>query len=313
MKSNVIYILFCCAFFSCKSDEDITVPDPESHLAYFGFTIVDTYWDDPTDTEVKTNYADEIYTFSNLADMLAVGPNDNLENRLQVFATYKLKAVLHLHEVFFEHVDTNAPSGANFNLRADYVARWTEFKAANLSVLNQDNIAAFYIGEEPTWNGISFAELNSVATLLEDSFPNIPTMLIEAYPVLDELQVPDKIDWVGFDQYFVKNPKTDASYQAHWQVLKSKLSNPDQRIMVVLDSHYISWAHGDYGNIALEEMGAVATHYHQLALRDPKVIGMIGYFWPNGFDFPEAIGARGMPQEVKQEYERIGKAITGKN
>lgn len=289
------------------------VPDPENHLAYFGFTVVDTYWDDPTDTEVKSNYADEIYTFSNLADMLVINPDYNLVNRAQTFANFDLKVVLHLNELFFEYVDANGPSGVNYDLRPDFVERWNQFEALNRSVLNPDRIAALYIGEEPTWNGISFSELNAVATLLETHLPAIPTLLIEAYPALDDLQVPGHVDWIGFDQYFVKNPNTDASYQVHWQVLKSKLSNPDQSILVVLDSHYISWAHGDYGNIALEEMGTVANNYYQLAKGDEKVIGLIGYFWPNGFDFPEAIGARGMPQEVRQEYKRIGKAITGKN
>jgi hypothetical protein len=60
-------------------------------------------------------------------------------------------------------------------------------------------------------------------------------------------------------------------------------------------------------------MNEVANNYYDLAKSDEKVIGILGYFWPNGFEIPESNGARGMPQNVKTEYERIGKEITGKN
>jgi hypothetical protein len=83
--------------------------------------------------------------------------------------------------------------------------------------------------------------------------------------------------------------------------------------MVVLDSHYIDWAHGDFGNIEMTQMNIVAKNYYELAKSNEKVIGILGYFWPNGFDVAEAIGARGMPQNVKMEYEKIGIEITGKN
>ena len=137
-------------------------------------------------------------------------------------------------------------------------------------------------------------------------------MIIEAYPVLNDLQVPETVDWIGFDHYFIKNPNSSSIFQQEWQTLKSKLSNPSQKIMVIMDSHYIDWAHGDFGNIALSEMAEVANNYYQLAKNDTTVIGMLGYFWPNGFDITESIGARGMPEEVRNQYERIGKEITGK-
>ncbi|NER85008.1 MAG: hypothetical protein F6K42_36975 [Leptolyngbya sp. SIO1D8] len=299
---------------SCsKNDNSTTGGDSNSHLKYFGFTIVDTFWDDPTDSEIKTNYADEIHNFSNIADILVVNPSDNIIQRTQTFADLDLKPILHLNELFFQLVDNNSPSESNYDLRSDYQERWTEFKTVNQIILNDSFIGAFYIGEEPTWNGITFAELNSVSELLEMEFPNIPIMIIEAYPSIDNLQIPVTVDWVGFDRYFVKNPNTNAEFQQDWNSLKSKLSHPNQQIIVVLDSHYIDWAHGDFGNIDLEEMDEVANNYYELAKSDEKVIGILGYFWPNGFDISESIGGRGMPQNVKMEYERIGREITGKN
>lgn len=313
MKSIVAYILILSTLFACKKDDESSSFDNQnSHIEYFGFTIIDTYWDDPTDSETKTNYADEIYTFSNLADILVVKPNDNLVQRTQTFVDFELKAILHLNELFFELIDTNSPSSSNYDLRPDYQERWKDFKKINQAILNTNYIGAFYIGEEPTWNGIAFAELDAVAQLLQTEFPNTPTMIIEAYPSLNDLQVPQTVDWVGFDRYFIENPNTNAEFQQDWNTLKSKLSNPNQKIMVILDSHYIDWAHLDFGNIEFTQMNIIAKNYYELAKSDEKVIGILGYFWPNGFDITGSIGARGMPQHVKIEYERIGREITRK-
>ncbi|MAT90566.1 MAG: hypothetical protein CMC35_07725 [Flavobacteriaceae bacterium] len=313
MKSILTYIMIFCILFACiKDDELSSLEDANAQIEYFGFTIVDTFWDDPTDSEVKTNYADEIHNFSNIADILVVNPNDNIVQRTQTFADLDLKAILHLNELFFQLIDNNSPSESNYDLRTDYQERWNEFKTINQSILNTNYVGTFYIGEEPTWNGITFTELDAVAQLLQTEFPNIPTMIIEAYPSLNELQVPQTVDWVGFDRYFIENPNTNAEFQQDWNTLKSKLSNPNQKIMVILDSHYINWAHGDFGNIESTQMNIVADNYYELAKSDEKVIGILGYFWPNGFDIPKSIGARGMPQNVKIEYERIGREITRK-
>ncbi|QIE58734.1 hypothetical protein G5B37_03895 [Rasiella rasia] len=314
MKSIVAYTLISCILFACKKDdESSTFESINAHIEYFGFTIVDTYWDDPTDSEVKTNYADEIHNFSNIADILVVNPNDNIVQRTQTFADLDLKAILHLNELFFVLIDNNSPSESNYDLRTDYQERWNEFKTINQSILSTNYIGTFYIGEEPTWNGITFTELDAVARLLQTEFPNIPTMIIEAYPSLNDLQVPQTVDWIGFDRYFVENPNTNFEFQQDWNTLQSKISDPNQKIMIILDSHYINWAHGDFGGIELTQMDDVAENYYELAKSDEKVIGILGYFWPNGFDISESIGARGMPQNVKTEYQRIGREITGKN
>lgn len=311
MKNILTYTLIFCILFACKKDDESST-NTNTHIEYFGFTIIDTFWDDPTDAEIKTNYADEIHSFSNIADILVVNSNDNIIQRAQTFADFELKAILHLNELFFELVDNNSPSGSNYDLRSDYQERWNEFKTINQSILNPHYIGAFYIGEEPTWNGITFSELNTVAQLLQAEFPNIPTMIIEAYPSLNDLQVPETVDWIGFDRYFVKDPNTNSDFQQDWEILKTKISNQDQKIMIILDSHYIGWAHGEFGNIDLTQMDQVAKNYYQLAKNNEKVIGILGYFWPNGFDIPESIGGRGMPQNVKMEYERIGKEIIKK-
>ncbi|MGD1961536.1 MAG: hypothetical protein ACFB2Y_21955, partial [Fulvivirga sp.] len=163
------------------------------------------------------------------------------------------------------------------------------------------------------WNDISADELKSATDYVKSTFPEVPIMVIEAYPALDELIIPNSVDWIGFDHYFIKDPQNDIGFQKELGTLKSKFTNQDQKLVFVMDTHYIDFAHGDFGGIELNEMKKVATSYYDLAKNEPRAIALIGYFWPSGFDVPQSIGARNMPQEVKNEYMRIGEEITGKN
>lgn len=311
---SYITVFVSSAILMLSCSKEASVPDNSTidHLKFFGFTLIDTYWDDPTDGKNKMNYIDEVASFSNVADMLVIGPKDNLVERMKQMERYQMKAILHLHGLFFEQTGTTGPSGVKFSLRTDFQNRWDEFVQVNDLQTNQNLIQAFYMGEEPTWNGISYKELKSATDYVDQQFPGLPIMVIEAYPILDQLQVPTSVDWIGFDHYFVKDPVTNPDYQQEWALIKSKLSSSHQRLVIIMDSHYIPEIHGELAHIALEEMGEVAQSYYQLAKSDPSVIALLGYFWPNGFDVPESIGARGMPKSVMDEYARIGKAITGK-
>jgi len=70
--------------------------------------------------------------------------------------------------------------------------------------------------------------------------------------------------------------------------------------------------HKDFGGIELNEMNQVAESYYELAKSEPKTIAILGYFWPSGFDFPQAIGARNMPAVIQKKYAQIGKEIAKK-
>lgn len=310
----IVFLLFLSFFASCKKETvDTPVPISSNHVKFFGFTLVDTYWDDPTDSIQKSNYADEVHSFSNMADILVVNPTDDLTQRISNLADLDMCSVLHLNELFFEQVGTTSPSGADYDLRVDYQQRWDQFVSVNQLMKEPGNICCFYIGEEPTWNGISFDELNSASNYVKAQFPDVPIMMVEAYPILDSLQVPTSVDWLGFDHYFIKDPTTNPEFQSEWSTILSKRSRPDQKMVLIMDSHYIPWAHGDFGNIELDEMKDVASNYYQLGLSEPSVIAILGYHWPSGFEFSETIGARSMPLSVQDEYKRIGKEITGKN
>ena len=312
----ILPFLFLSLIFSCKKSDD-PFPEPPvigtspPPITYFGFTLIDTYWDDPTDSDSKTNYADEVHSFSNLADILVYDPSQDISNNLHIFDSLEMKAMLHLNEIFFEVVGTNAPSGTEYTLRTDYQSRWNQFVLASDLANNADKVSSFYIGEEPSWNGISATELKSACDLVDAQFPNIAISIVEAYPAIDDLIIPESADWIGFDHYFVKNPNTDSQYQQELEVLQNKIGD-NQNLLVVMDAHYIDWAHGNFGGIQLSEMDDVAENYRTLAYSQPNTIGIIAYFWPSGFDDPNAIGARAMPTYIQEKYEEIGKAITGK-
>ena len=143
LKQLLWYLLVITGFLACHKKADTpTVNTSADHVEYFGFTIIDTYWDDPTDLEIKSNYADEVYRFSNLADILALHPTDSIVPRVRTFNNFAMKAILHVNELFFEVVDTNSPSGTNYDLRPDYQNRWDQFVAANRSILNENFIGA---------------------------------------------------------------------------------------------------------------------------------------------------------------------------
>lgn len=310
--NRLAFIFSILLLISCNKENQPEQTINSTHIKYFGFTLIDTYWDDPTDNQTKTNYIDEVYEFSNIADILVVNPTDNIVARMDEMNNLQVKSILHISEIFFELIGNSSPSGVQYGLRTDFQVRWNEFININNLQVNQSLIQTFYIGEEPTWNGISFSELKSATDYIKSTLPDVPIMIIEAYPAVDQLQVPNSVDWIGFDHYFVKDPKTNTDYLNELNTLKSKFSNNNQKLVIVMDTHFMSSFHEDIGGIELNEMLEVTNSYYELAKSESKTIAIIGYFWPSGFDLPNSIGARNMPQTIKQNYIQIGKQITNK-
>lgn len=313
MVKKTLFLLNILILIACSKEPkpDVYVKN-NPNLQHFGFTLIDVGWDDPNDNVSKTNYSDEVYQFSNLADILVVEPTDNIIGRLEEMDALGMKAVLHLHFLFYEEVGiTSEKSGYRYDLRPDYKERWDLFSSTNNLSLNWSLIQAFYIGEEPFWNGIDYDELKAACDYLKETFPGVNVMVIEAYPEVENIQVPTSVDWLGFDHYFIKNPESSEILLNEYNTLKSKRSKPEQKMVLIMDSHFIQFAHGSSG-IAKADMEGIATQYFSLANNDEDVVAVMGYFWPSGFDAASAIGARDLPDQVKEEYVRIGKSITGK-
>lgn len=309
------YLILCFFIicFSCKNPQVIIEIEAKTNenLSLFGYTLVDVFWDDPTDNSTKSNYLDEVADFSNIADLLVVNPSDDIQSRLGEFEKYELKAVLHLNEIFFEFIGNIAEkSQSNYDLRTDYKERWDEFISINNLTINSSTISCFYLGEEPTWNSISFEEFKLASDYIKATVPMVPILLVEAYPVLEELEVPTSVDWIAFDHYFIENPEEDETFLAELEILRSKKS-ADQKILLIMDAHYIDWAHGAF-SIDLDEMGEVAENYYKLANKESDIIGLLAYHWPSGFDFNESIGARDFSEDILKVHRAIGKQICGK-
>jgi len=315
MKSTLFLIGICLllCFTACQQED---FPPPygppiNPNLQYFGYTLVDVGFDDPSDRENKTNYLDEVSDFSNVADLLVLEPSDNIVDRLDAMARVGVTGMIHLNELFFEWVGNGGDlSGSIYALRSDYRERWDTFVTTNDFLNSSSDVHSFYLGEEPTWNGISATDFDAAAAYIKATVPDVPILLIEAFAALDDLVIPNAVDYVGFDHYFIPDPNSDGDFLGEMATLKSKM-HPGQQIFLVMDAHHIKFAHGSVG-IARQDMDVIARSYYTLANSDTLVAGIIAYHWPNGFEFKSAKGTRGLPDNVLFEHRRIGASITGK-
>ncbi len=278
-------------------------------LRYFGYTAIDCFYDDPLDPSNTTNYVTEVNSFSNIGHMCVYDYSDNIVSRVNFMNDNCMQPLLHVQNVLFEIVDTLAPSGANYNLFPDYIARWNTFKLNNASVLSENKIATFYIADEPYWSGITSSEMQLVSTLLETDFPEIPTMFIEAYHILNSMVIAPEIDWVGFDMYGIHDPQNDPFFQAHMDTLKMKISSNHQRIFLIPDAQWFP----EYESVlgwTQNEMANVLQNYYNLAISDSLIIGMVPYIWPGGLDGPTHHGVRNLTNNVISKNIEIGQAIS---
>ena len=301
MKKIIIQLVLTIFVFAVNAQ---TAP---SHLKYFGFAIIDCLYDDPLDNEPTTNYISEVESFSNIAQMCVYDYTSNITDRVTLMNNHCVLPIVHIQSIFYELVDNSAPSGENLDLISDYESRWNTFKTANNLVLDSSKIAAFYIADEPFWNGLTFSDLDIVSNLIKADFPNIPIMLIEASGALSMLEVPVSVNWLGFDEYGIFDPSTNPSFLDNLDLLKSKKSDPDQDIFLVIDDQWLP-LYGDTG-YSPDTIRYMVQNYYNLAVSDEEIIGLLGYLWPGGLDDPEQLGVRNMPQSVIDKNIEIGEMI----
>lgn len=293
-----------------SSTEPASTDQPVS-LQTYGFALIDCGYDDPLDSSATTDYLDEVAAFSNAAQLCVFGPEERVDARLERMGENGVQALLSVQDLFFEgQPDASTGSGHRFSLRADYEQRWNSFVAVNSLAEHAAEIYAFYLADEPAYNGMPSDELDVVALLVKSTIPGAVTALIEAWPAVGQLVVPASIDLIGFDHYGVADPLADPGLMAEYEQLKSKRSSPTQQIIVVLDAQWLPF----YGEAGFDPaaMSAVAENYFAFASADPDVVALIGYLWPSGLDDPEQLGARALPQSVLATYASIGERITGK-
>jgi hypothetical protein len=284
---------------------------PSPHLRFFGYAMVDCGVHDSIAPAGTSNYVGEVAAFTNIGQMCVFGPGEDIGARLSLMQSHGMLALLSVQALLFEGApDAGTGSGMRYRLRADHQRRWASFVRLNRLNGRAAAIGAFYLADEPAWNGISAADLRQAADLVKATFPATPIMLIEAAPAIGALVVPRSVDLVGFDQYGVAAPDADPAYRAHLAALKARRSRPDQRLVVVMEGQWLPAYDGPGVDAGL--MATVAQRYFALADSDPEVLAMVGYLWPGGLAGPAHLGSRNLPPAVIGEHVRLGKAITRK-
>ena len=295
----------------CTSSDTHLTNARNDQLRYFGFALVDCGIDDPFDGSARTSYVTEVAPFSNAGHMCASGPADVIVDRLKVMSDHEMKAVLSVQEVLFLRTQAGLPGHQKYDLHPEFRERWQTFVAANDLAANHSSILAFYVFDEPVWNDVSYAELKTAADLVKESFPSIPTLIMEAYPTIDDLIVPESIDWIALVRFGILDPNSDEQYRAELRTLKAKRTGPDQKIVIVMDGWWRADLHGARG-IREADMAAVARNYYQLAESDPDVVGIAVHAWPGLLTDGRERGSRNLPQRVVEQQAQIGRIITRK-
>ncbi len=306
-------------FAECIAEDSPTVSNSKkavsssnNNLVYFGFAVVDGGLDDPHDNSSKTNYIDEVGSFTNVAQMAVFSPTESLKPRLSKFKKAGVKAILHIEPLLFESKkDSNSPSGFKISLRSNAKKLWKTFVTINKKVLTPSNIAALYVIDEPVWNGVSLKELTFALKLVKDELPDIPTMSIEAYPVVKQIMIPESLDWIGFDRYDSVDPKNDKAWLADLETVRKARTRKSQKIVIVASTQWLPFYLKDAG-IHPKDMEKIAWSYYYVAKSQPDVIALVGYLWPGGLDDPKQLGARNLPDNVKKALRKMGREITKK-
>ena len=281
---------------------------PTTHIQYFGFAIVDCGHDDPHDAVVNTNYTDEVIGFSNIAHIAAYDASASIEPRLIAMLNAGLAPLLDVSALVTVAIeDQTMPAGFRLEPRPNAPQILDDWYTLNHLDKFIDQLAAIYLVDEPIWNGMSPAQIDSIAAVVKARFPTVPIALIEAGPAVANMHIPTQIDWIGFDHYGIVDPSTDPAYLNIVQTMLKKRTRPEQRMVIVMESQWLD----EYtqAGVKQEIMSTIADNYTTLALDYPETIAIFGYSWPGGLDGNNQTGARHLPDSVHQTYRQLARSL----
>jgi hypothetical protein len=188
------------------------------------------------------------------------------------------------------------PSGGSCHLYPNYAARWQAEAAAVQPYLTK--IAAFYILDEPQWQGATPAEIDTSAKLIKQTFPGIKVMMIEAGPkVTSSLKIPSSVDWIGFDWYC--QPFTTIKQKLSVLLSLVPASSP-QRLFLMPEDAPVPACAGVAGHTTDANIAAIQRASLTLAEQNPRVIGLLNFgFWTSAaWTAKGGTGASQLPQTV---------------
>jgi hypothetical protein len=290
-----IYFILLFLILSCsKNDSNSSVKN--QHLQYFGFAI----------TDCGTNYTNQVDDFVNLIDM-CLDNFSSLENRVTINTLNNNKVIIHLQALFINPVvDNNSPTGIRYDLIENYEEQFNLWKTTN-SFLSSEKVAAFTVADEPAWNQMNMNDLAIITALIKQVFPDIPIMVIEAPDSINQLIITDNIDWVGFDRYGTIDPENDPEYLQRLQLIKSKRTNQNQKLVLIMESQWLDF----YTEAGFEESILIdmSKSYFELAKKEEDVVALISYLLPSAFDSPDQKGFLELTPQIQQAIREIGNEI----
>jgi len=201
---------------------------------------------------------------------------------------------------------------------------WASISSQSAPLISSKVLTGFFLGDELTWNGLSFNNLQFVANMIRNTFPTALIYYNEAYPVftIDKsiygvniyyTHVPSAINWISIDFYPSDGSSLSEAISIFQTKLYPKLSS-DQSALFVPPAYGSLEDPERYcgGSNCTAEMLLWGEQTIQWALSDSRLIGMNPWHWGShqtwtGFE----IGARDMPA-VKNFWTTIGKQIINK-
>ncbi|POH58252.1 hypothetical protein [Arthrobacter glacialis] len=158
-------------------------------------------------------------------------------------------------------------------------SRWNTFLAAIAPY--QDRILAYYMKDEPHFNGATVAEVQESARVIKQSMisgqiQTRPIMLNLTYKDLGEWRpIPQQVDWLGFDHYSLGEYELDRAALR----LDEMTEATDRTFLMPPNVHsYIDEVEGANSTPARD--AAVADYqrmYLRVAASHPKVIGLLSF------------------------------------
>lgn len=296
LRSILLGVLLCALSHPCQLWSQ-TQP-----IKYFGYSGPDNDAD-VTAVSAYTNFS----YISGIHDQ-------PISSQVTAIKNKGLKAVIDLGQVLWCPDDPNNlyltwHLCSDPYLEGTYTDRWNYWVAINSSfTLNSNNVLAFSVMTEQTSRGISVADLQTATALVKQTFPNIPTMVIDSADDIVRLgntyQLPTNVDWVGMFKYYV-HPSSDSNVSSSVNILKSKKQST-QKLVYVMDGFYGS----QHSSVAptIADMDTIAQEWYSVASRDPEAILLGVFLWPD-LTSEGALGSISFPQNVRDKHAAIGKSI----
>lgn len=246
---------------------------------------------------------------TNVQSIAVRAATDNLGAKLSYLKGRHQRAILVLDDLLFRNDPSLNTACGDFAYRPrlDFKTKFDNWLNLNRSYVTEEYVAVLVINSEVNNRCISFGSMDAVTQYVESKVPSIPTAAgYSGGGVSKDLPeaIPAALDGIIFFMYQVFDPRTDVAYQAGLNHLKSKMT-PEQRLILVPDGYY------DSGHMALGwpkwYLGYAALNYMNLALNDPKVVGLVIFIWPSFDEFGEhKLGTRDLPQSVRDRHRMVG-------